>query len=97
MNTLLLLCALIGTTLIIVRGSILAPVRNLWPALFGCAQCAGTWVGIAAGASGIVSTGHGRFLDAVIVGAAASFASLLADAVLLRLLGDPSEEEREIT
>jgi hypothetical protein len=89
MNTLLLLCALVGTTLIIVRGSILEPVRKIWPPLFGCAQCAGTWVGITAGASGIVSAGHGRLIDAVIVGAATSFLSLLADAVLLHLLGKP--------
>jgi hypothetical protein len=91
--TLLLLLSLVGTTLIVVRGTILAPVRKLWPALFGCAQCAGTWVGIAAGASGIVSTGHGRVLDAVIVGAASSVASMLADAVMLRLLGDPNAQD----
>jgi hypothetical protein len=89
--TLLLLFSLVGTTLIVVRGAIFAPVRKLWPALLGCAQCAGTWVGIAAGASGIVSTGHGRVLDAVIVGTAASVASMLADAVLLNLLGDPNK------
>lgn len=89
--TALLLLALAGATLIVVRGAIFAKIRRLWPALFGCAQCAGTWIGAAAGASGLVTTGHGRLLDAVIVGAAASLASLLADAVLLRLLGDPNE------
>jgi len=89
--TLLLLLALVGATLIVVRGTILSSIRKLWPALFQCAQCAGFWVGVTAGASRIVSTGHGRFLDAVIVGAAASFASMLADAVLLNLLGDPNK------
>ena len=89
MNGLLLVSALIGATLLIVRSAIFAPVRRLWPALFGCAQCAGFWVGVTAGASGVVSTGHGRALDAAIVGVATSFLSLLADAVLLRLLGDP--------
>jgi len=87
----LLLLSLVGATLIIVRGTVFAPIRKLWPALLECSQCSGTWVGIAAGAGGIVSTGHGRVLDAVIVGAATSFLSMLADAVLLRLLGDPSE------
>jgi len=83
--------ALIGLTLIIVRGTIFRPVRRLWPALLECSQCTGMWVGMTAGASGVVSTGHGRILDTVIVGAATSFLSLLADAVLLNLLGHPEE------
>lgn len=87
----MLYLALIGLTLIIARGTIFAPLQRLWPALFQCAQCTGMWVGMAAGASGVVSTGHGRLLDAIIVGGAASFLSLLADAVLLKLLGDPKE------
>jgi len=91
MNSFLLLSALIGTTLIIVRSAALRPLRRLWPALFECSQCTGTWIGAAAGASGVVSTGHGRILDTVIVGAATSFLSLLADAVLLNLLGHPEE------
>ena len=91
MNELILLLALVGTTLIVVRGTIFRPLQRLWPALFQCSQCAGTWVGAAAGASGLVTTGHGRILDAAVVGTATSFLSLLADAVLLRLLGDPEE------
>lgn len=87
--TLLLALALVGTTLIVVRGSIFAPLQRFWPALFRCAQCSGFWVGAIAGASGIVSTGHAPILDALIVGAASSFGSLLADAILLRLLGNP--------
>ncbi len=83
--------ALIGLTLILVRGTIFAPLQRLWPSLFQCSQCTGAWVGIAAGASGIVQNGHGRALDAIIAGAATSFLSLLSDAVLLKLLGDPSE------
>lgn len=86
----ILISALIGATLLIVRSVVFAPVRGLWPAFFGCSQCVGTWVGIAAGGSGIVAVGNGRVLDAVIVGAATSFLALLADSVLLRLLGDPS-------
>lgn len=90
MSEFLLVSALIGTTLLIVRSTIFAPVRRLWPALLGCAQCCGFWVGI--GASWLIPTGHAWLLNTVIVGAATSFLSLLADAVLLTLLGDPSEK-----
>jgi hypothetical protein len=47
------------------------------------------WVGMASGAAGIVQVGQGRVLDALIIGGATSFLSTLADAVLLKLLGDP--------
>jgi hypothetical protein len=93
MNTILLLSALIGATLILVRSTILKRVRAVWPALLECSQCTGTWVGIAAGVSGIVSVEQGRVVDAIVVGAATSFLALMADAVLLKLLGDPSEEK----
>ncbi len=86
----MLYLALIGFTLILVRGTIFQPLQTRWPALFGCSQCTGTWVGIAAGVSGLVTVGHGRVLDAVIVGSATSFLAMAADAVLLRLLGDPN-------
>lgn len=89
---LLLILALVGMTLIVVRGTIFGPIRRIWPALLECAQCAGWWVGAAAGASGVISTGHGRFLDAVIVGGVASVASLITDALLLNLLGDPKQQ-----
>ena len=92
MASLLTILALVGTTLLIVRGTIFRPLRRIWPALLECSQCVGTWVGAVAGAIGIVSAGHGRALDALIVGAGASFLSLLADAVLLKLLGDPNEK-----
>ncbi len=79
--------ALIGLTLIVSRGTIFLPIQKRWPA-FKCAQCTGMWTGAAAGVSGIVTTGHGRILDAVIVGCATSFMSLAANAVLIRLLDD---------
>ncbi len=91
MTAVLLIAALIGTTLILVRGTICRPLRWLWPALFTCSQCTGAWVGGAAGASGLVTVGHGRVLDAVVVGAATSFLAMLSDAVLLNLLGDPAQ------
>jgi hypothetical protein len=90
MNELLLLLALVGTTLIVVRGTIFSALQRLSP-FFACSMCFGFWVGAAGGASGVVTTGHGRVLDAYAVGAATSFLSLLADAVLLKLLGDPNE------
>ncbi len=76
---------LVGLTLIIVRGTIFGPLQRLWPAFFGCGQCVGMWVGMGAGASGIVTIGHGRVLDAIIVGGATSILSLLTAAVLFRL------------
>jgi len=94
MTSILLIFALIGVTLIVVRGTVCAPIRRIWPSLLGCSQCTGTWVGIAAGASGIVSVGQDRVFDAIVVGGALSFLALLADAVLLKLLGDPSEEKK---
>lgn len=81
--------ALIGLTLIIVRGTIFTQLRRLWPEFLGCAQCTGMWVGMVAGASGVVQSGHGRVLDTIVVGASTSFLSMLSDAVMLKLLGDP--------
>jgi hypothetical protein len=86
----LVLTALVGATLIVVRGTIFQALQKRL-ALFRCAQCAGFWIGAATGASGLVQTGHGRVLDALIVGTSSSFLALLADAVLLHLLGDPHE------
>lgn len=83
--------ALIGLTLIIVRSLIFAPVRKLWPGLLGCAQCTGMWVGMAAGAIGVVDLGHRIALNTLLVGASTSLLSLIVDAVLLRLLEDTSE------
>lgn len=91
MTGLIHLSALIGATLIVVRSTIFAPVRKLWPALLGCAQCTGFHVGFIAGATGVVQAGHGRIVDAIVVGCSASFLSLLGDAVLLKLLGDPGD------
>lgn len=87
--------ALVGLTLIIVRGTIFGWLQRLWPALFKCGQCTGMWVGMAAGASGVVPIGHGRILDAIILGAATSILSLLTDAILYKLLGDPEEDPEE--
>lgn len=87
----LLLSACVGATLLVVRGTPFKPLQRLYPPLFGCSQCTGTWVGIAAGASGLVTTGHGRVVDALVVGCATSFLALAADGLLLTLLGDPKD------
>lgn len=89
MTDLLHVAALVGATLIVVRGTIFRPVRAIWPALLKCSQCTGAWVGVVAGAAGIVSAGHGRIVDAVVVGAATSFLAQAADAMFIHLLGDP--------
>lgn len=83
--------ALVGATLIAVRGSIFRPVRKLLPALFGCSRCLGMWVGLIAGAAGIVQSGHHPAINAIFTGTATSCASILVDAVLLNLLGEPEE------
>lgn len=87
----LLLCATVGATLLVVSSTAFKPIRRIWPALFQCGQCVGMWVGGAVGGSGLISTGNGRALDAIIVGCATSFLALLAHAVLLQLLGDVNE------
>jgi len=90
-NHLFFLLALVGTTLIVVRGAIFDPIRRVWPTFFGCSMCVGMWVGMGASVFGVVTLGRGKALDMYVVGAATSFCSLLADAVMLRLLGDPHE------
>lgn len=91
MNQFLLLSALVGTTLVVVDSTLFRPIRKLWPALLKCAQCTGFWVGAVGGASGILSVGHGRVIDAFVIGTGTSFLSLLAYAVLVNLLGEPIE------
>lgn len=82
--------ALVGTTLIIVRGTLFGRLQHWYPPLFACSQCTGMWVGMAAGAS-VVPLGHGRILDAMIVGAATSFLSMMADAIFVKLLDEPDD------
>lgn len=93
MTDLWLACTLVGATLALVRSPLFAPVRRFYPPLLGCAQCSGFWVGAAAGAVGLVSVGRGPVVGALAAGFATSLLSLLADAVLLNLLGDPNEEK----
>lgn len=85
--------ALIGTTLIVVRSAIFRPIRKVWPALLECAQCSGLWIGALAGLSGEVVLGGGRIVDTITLAASASFSALLADAILLHLLGGPKEPQ----
>ena len=89
------MAALVGLTLLIVRSTVFSPIRRAWPALLRCSQCTGVWVGVLAGATGLVSVGRGRVLDAVIVGAATSFLAQMADAVFIHLLGEPNSDEEK--
>lgn len=91
MNVAIVLLALIGATLIITSSTIFAPIRRRGPAFLKCAQCVGFWVGVAAGAGGLMPLEFPIVLDAFVVGSATSFLSQLSDAVLLTLLGEPSE------
>jgi hypothetical protein len=91
MREFLVLCAAVGTTLIVVDSTLFRPIRKLWPALLGCAQCFGFWVGAAAGVSGLLDVGHGRIVNTFIAGTGTSFLALLAYAVLVNLLGEPVE------
>lgn len=86
------LAALIGATLIVVRGTIFAPIRRWWPALLRCSQCTGAWVGALGGATGLVPVGHGRIVDAIVVGAATSFLAQAADALFILALGEPLDD-----
>jgi hypothetical protein len=92
MNEFLLPLALIGATLIITRGTIFRPLQQLWPVFFTCPLCVGFWVGAAAGGSSFVSLGNGKIPDAFVVGCATSFLSMLANAVLIKLLDDYDDE-----
>lgn len=94
MTDLLHVAALVGATLLVARAAIFGPLQRLYPPLFRCCQCTGWWVGALAGGSAVVPLGHGRLVDAGLVGAATSFLALLADALLLQLLGNPDEEEK---
>ena len=90
------LVAAVGATLIVVRGTIFRSLRSWWPSLLACSQCTGFWVGAAFGAIGIGSaslgsTWVGRVEGALLTGCEVSFLSVLADAILLKLLGDPNE------
>lgn len=91
----LVLIGLIGATLIVVRGVIFRPLRRLAPAFLGCSQCFGFWVGAAAGAIELIPTGHGRVLDALVIGSATSYLAMFADAVFINLLGEPLDDEKE--
>lgn len=78
-----LVVALVGVAILMVRATVLARVRRLWPGLLGCSLCFGFWVGVGAG---LVSRRWWWFwLD----GATVALASLIVDAALVRFLGDP--------
>jgi len=87
-NAFVTFMALVGATILVTQARIVAPLRRLAPKFFGCAQCVGTWIGFAGGGSGLLPLGHGRVIDAILVGFATSVLSLLVAGVLLILLGE---------
>jgi hypothetical protein len=80
------LLALVGLTLVVVRGSLFARVRSVWPSLFGCAMCSGFWVG-ALGTTGFAIAlreyrgSVALSADAVTFGGAVSLCATAADFV----------------
>lgn len=95
MRDFLLLSALIGATLIVVRGTIFRRMRAVWPAFLACSQCVGFWVGVGAGATSIVSLGYGRWFDTALMGCAVSALAMVTDIVLLKIADGPAEAEEQ--
>lgn len=93
MTGFLLVCALVGATLIVVRGTIFRRLRLIYPPLLRCSQCTGFWVGAAAGLRQVVSLGQGRLLDAFLVGCATSILAFIVDGVMINLVGEFNKDE----
>lgn len=91
MNTTLFL-ALVGTTIIVTRSTLFRPLQTFYPMFFACSMCVGFWVGVFAVLSGIVTPESPGLRGLFVVGTATSFLSLLSDAVLIKLLGDPNNQ-----
>lgn len=83
---LILLAYAVGMTTVFTRGTIFASTRGLFPALFNCALCIGTWVGFLIRIaylsvnpdSGFFGTGPWSGLDVLAFGALAGTCSLVA-------------------
>ena len=88
---------LVGTTIIVVRGAIFNWLRKGRIAYyFSCSMC----LGFAVGAIGAAVMAHGAHdynsvVDFFLDGASVSLLSLAADAVLLKLLGDPADADKD--
>jgi hypothetical protein len=88
------LLAAVGAALIVARGTLFRSLRRLWPALLACCQCVGFWTGVAFESVWAVSehsAWHAAVVDAVSVGLATSLLAMLADGILIKLLGDPNQ------
>lgn len=89
----LLLVAFVGMTIVLVRGSIFSPLRSKLSVL-NCSLCTSVWVGGVGHGLLACQAGQKWFLiieSSLLFGSATAVLALLADAVLLRLLGDPNE------
>jgi hypothetical protein len=74
------LLALVGFTIIVVRGSLIAPLRRLWPSMLSCATCSGFWIG--ALGSSLFSLPLFRLEGAVIAAGVVSLGATFADFLL---------------
>lgn len=88
----LALLAAVGATIIVTRSTLFRPLQDFYPTFFACSMCVGFWTGVFARLSGVVSIGLTGLLGLFVTGTATSFLSLLADAVLIKLLGDPNNK-----
>lgn len=83
---LILLVYAVGVTTVFTRGTIFAGMRGLFPVLFDCALCVGTWIGFfvriaylsATDEPGYFGSGAWAGLDVLCFGALAGTCSLVA-------------------
>jgi hypothetical protein len=93
-STLFILAALVGATLIVVRGTLFRRVRAIWPSFLGCSQCVGFWIGVLAAATSppLLSVRHDWRLDAPLLGCALSLLAMSVDLTLLWLGGGSADK-----
>lgn len=90
-NSLLLLLGAVGSTLIVVRGSIFSPIREIghskWQEFINCAQCTGFWVGFIFFAISFRASplNIDWVLQGVIYGAVTSLFALVLDTIITYL------------
>ena len=86
-----MIVALVGATIIITRGTIFRGLQQgRARVFFACSLCMGFWVGaVTMLVLRPVSTPWGSFVDFVLDGSSIALLSLAADAILIRLLGEP--------
>lgn len=86
-----MIVALVGATIIITRGTIFRGFQQgRARVFFACSLCVGFWVGsVTMLVLRLPSTPWKGFVDFMLDGSSVALLSLAADAVLIRLLGEP--------